>query len=108
MGSSTGSGTVDKAQLEDARKKLYDQINDNWRTTPTFTQDLVYRVKAKPDGTIVQYEATNKTAKDYVQETPLAALQTPASPSSTAQKTVDFRVTFSPKEGGVLDVKPWQ
>ena len=107
--STSKTGITDKAEIDALKQKLYSQIDTTWKTTPTFTEDLVYRVKVKQDGSILQYEATNKSAKDYVQETPLASVQSPASPTaSDAQKTAEFRVTFSPSNGGTFEVKPWQ
>jgi bicarbonate transport system ATP-binding protein len=67
---------------------------------------LAYRVKVKQNGDILQFEPTNKAAKDFVKETPLSVLQIPASPTTGAQKTAEFQVTFSPTSGGgVLEVK---
>ena len=101
-------GITDKAEIDAIKQKLYSQIDTAWKTTPTFTEDLVYKVKVKQDGTILGYEATNKAAKDFVQETPLASVQKSVSPASeNAEKTAEFRVTFSTTNGGALDVKPW-
>ncbi|HLO50955.1 MAG TPA: nitrate ABC transporter ATP-binding protein, partial [Kamptonema sp.] len=105
---SPAPGITDKAQIDALNQKLYTQIKDSWKTTPTFTEDLVYRVKVKEDGTILEYEATNKPAKDFVQETPLASVQKSVSPASDiAEKTAEFQVTFSATNGGAVDVKPW-
>ncbi|MDF0552929.1 nitrate ABC transporter ATP-binding protein [Kamptonema sp. UHCC 0994] len=102
-------GITDKAEIDALKQKLYTQIDTAWKTTPTFTEDLVYKVKVKQDGTILGYEATNKAAKDFVQETPLASVQKSVSPASgNAEKTAEFRVTFSTTNGGALDVKPWE
>ena len=104
---STTSGISDKAELEAIGNQLYARIDENWKTTPTFTESLTYRVKAKQNGDIVQFEPTNKAAKDFLKETPLPVLQTPAGAAAGAQKTADFQVTFSPTSGGggVLEVK---
>ncbi|WP_449419650.1 nitrate ABC transporter ATP-binding protein [Phormidium nigroviride] len=100
---------TDKVEIEALNQKLYNEIDTTWKTTPTFTEDLVYRVKVKEDGTILEYEATNQAAKDFVQETPLASIQNSASSASdTAEKIAEFRVTFSTANGGALDVKPWE
>ncbi|OCQ99286.1 nitrate ABC transporter ATP-binding protein [Oscillatoriales cyanobacterium USR001] len=102
-------GITDKAEIAALKEKLYAQINDTWKTPPTFTEDLVYRVKVKQDGSILQYEATNQVAKDFVKETPLATVKSPASSASTGgEKMAEFRVTFSATNGGALDVKPWE
>jgi nitrate/nitrite transport system ATP-binding protein len=100
---SGASGISDKAQLDAIGNQLYAQIDQ----TPTFTESLTYRVKVKQNGDILQFDPTNKAAKDFVKETPLPTLQTPADAASGAQKTAEFQVTFSPTNGGggVLEVK---
>ncbi len=95
----------DKAQLDAIRQKLYAQIDQSWKTTPSFTESLTYRVKVKQNGDIVQFEPTNKVAKDFLKETPLPVLQTPAGSPAGAEKTAEFQVTFSPSNGGKLEVK---
>lgn len=96
----------DQAELDAIGQKLYAQIDQQWRTTPTFTESLTYRVKVKQNGDILQFDPTNKAAKDFVKETPLPVLQTPAGATAgAAEKTAEFQVTFSPSNGGVLEVK---
>ncbi|MEG4006114.1 nitrate ABC transporter ATP-binding protein [Microcoleus sp. Pol11C1] len=95
----------DKAELDAIGKQLYAQIDQTWRTTPTFTESLTYRVKVKQNGDILQFDPTNKAAKDFVKETPLPVLQTPAGAAAGAEKTAEFQVTFSPTNGGVFEVK---
>lgn len=102
---SATSEISDKAELGAIGQNLYAKINDNWKTTPTFTESLTYRVKVKQNGDIVQFEPTNQAAKDFVKETPLPVLQVPAdATAANAQKTAEFQVTFSPSNG-VLEVK---
>ncbi|MEG4815694.1 nitrate ABC transporter ATP-binding protein [Microcoleus sp. K5-D4] len=96
----------DKAELDAIGKQLYAQIDQTWRTTPTFTESLTYRVKVKQNGDILHFDPTNKAAKDFVKETPLPVLQTPAGAAAGAEKTAEFQVTFSPTNGGVFEVKP--
>ncbi|MEG4233310.1 nitrate ABC transporter ATP-binding protein [Microcoleus sp. Pol11C3] len=95
----------DKAELDAIGQKLYAQIDEKWRTIPTFTESLTYRVKVKQNGDILQFDPTNKAAKDFVKETPLPVLQTPAGAAAGAEKTAEFQVTFSPTNGGVFQVK---
>lgn len=102
---SATSGISDQAQLDAIKQQLYAQIDKNWSTTPTFTESLTYRVKVKENGDILQFDPTNKAAKDFVKETPLPILQTPAGATAGAEKTAEFQVTFSPTNGGVLEVK---
>ncbi|MFB8794786.1 MAG: nitrate ABC transporter ATP-binding protein [Microcoleus sp.] len=101
----TTSEIADKAQLDAIGKNLYTQIDQSWSTTPTFTESLTYRVKVQQNGDIVQFEPTNQAAKDFLQETPLPVLQIPAGTPAGAEKTAEFQVTFSPSNGGKLEVK---
>ncbi|MBW3587704.1 MAG: nitrate ABC transporter ATP-binding protein, partial [Cyanobacteria bacterium 0813] len=103
---SATSQISDKAELDAIGKQLYAQIDQKWRTTPTFTESLTYRVKVKQNGDILQFDPTNKAAKDFVKETPLPVLQTPVGATAgAAEKTAEFQVTFSPTNGGVFEVK---
>ena len=102
---SATSEISDQAELDAIGEKLYAQIDQTWRTTPTFTESLTYRVKVKQNGDILQFDPTNKAAKDFVKETPLPVLQTPAGAAAGAEKTAEFQVTFSPSNGGVFEVK---
>ncbi|AFZ09899.1 nitrate ABC transporter, ATPase subunits C and D [Oscillatoria nigro-viridis PCC 7112] len=102
---SATSEISDQAELNAIGEKLYAQIDQTWRTTPTFTESLTYRVKVKQNGDILQFDPTNKAAKDFVKETPLPVLQTPAGAAAGAEKTAEFQVTFSPSNGGVFEVK---
>jgi nitrate/nitrite transport system ATP-binding protein len=99
------SQIADKAQLDAIGQKLYSQIDQSWKITPTFTESLTYRVKVKQNGDIVQFESTNKAAKDFLKETPLPILQTPGGATTGAEKTSEYQVTFSPSNGGKLEVK---
>jgi bicarbonate transport system ATP-binding protein len=102
---SATSEISDQTELDAIGQQLYAQIYQNWSTTPTFTESLTYRVKVKENGDILQFDPTNKAAKDFVKETPLPILQTPAGATAGAEKTAEFQVTFSPTNGGVLEVK---
>ncbi|MEG4500299.1 nitrate ABC transporter ATP-binding protein [Microcoleus sp. F10-C6] len=102
---SATSEISDQAELDAIGQKLYAQIDQKWRTIPTFTESLTYRVKVKQNGDILQFDPTNKAAKDFLTETPLPVLQTPAGAAAGAEKTAEFQVTFSPNNGGVLEVK---
>ncbi|WP_445299265.1 ABC transporter ATP-binding protein [Microcoleus sp.] len=102
---SATSEISDQTELDAIGQQLYAQIDQNWRTTPTFTESLTYRVKVKQNGDIMQFEPTNKVAQDFLKETPLPVLQTPAGSPAGAEKTAEFQVTFSPSNGGKLEVK---
>jgi len=100
---SPASGISDKTELDAIGNQLYAQIDQNWKTTPTFTESLTYRVKVKQNGDILQFDPTNQAAKNFVKETPLLVLQTPADVVAGDRTTAEFQVTFSPS--GVLEVK---
>ncbi|MGE5658939.1 MAG: nitrate ABC transporter ATP-binding protein, partial [Actinomycetota bacterium] len=88
-------------ELEVLTRKLYDQLDRGWQTSPTFENNLVYRVRVRPDGAVAGYEPLNQAAKDYVQETPLSAWQ-PSRVNADTPRTAQFTVVFSPS--GVLEV----
>lgn len=97
---------IDRPQLDELALKVYDRINQTWQATPTFTQNLVYRVTASQDGAIGNFEPLNQPAKDFTQETPLPNLITASettssnSPAPVAKLTVVFAPT------GTLEVNP--
>ena len=97
---------IDRPQLDELALKVYDRINQTWKTSPTFTQNLVYRVSASQDGAIGNFEPLNQPAKDFTKETPLpnliAASETTSSnsPARFAKLTVVFTPT------GTLEVNP--
>jgi Domain of unknown function (DUF4335) len=99
---------TDPQELESLRQKLTDQISSKWKTTPTFTEDLVYRVGVGKDGAIVGYKPDNQTALDQVKQTPLLnLLYLPTGGSAPSQDPIaQFKVVFTPQ--GKLDVTPWQ
>ena len=106
-GSSAASSEITAPQqLEALQPKLYDQIDQNWKGSPPFTKELIYRVKVKADGTIADYESKNSAALDYSQSTPLPQLIKPIDPNApTPEPLASFRVVFKPS--GVLQVNPW-
>ena len=96
------------AKLEELNQKLYQQINQSWRETPRWYEDLEYRVRVDGDGAIISYEAMNQSAKYYVLETPLPRLVNSAKNKAVSQKQKQFglfRVILTPT--GVLEVSPW-
>jgi Domain of unknown function (DUF4335) len=97
---------TDKGQLEGLQPKVYDTIDQNWKGTPPFEKDLVYRVRVKPDGTILEYLPENQPARDYAQDIPLSKLGKQADPNAQTQEAAaSFKVVFKPS--GVLQVNPW-
>jgi hypothetical protein len=111
---SLGPEITDTTVIKGLNDKLYQQIRDSWRTSPTFQRELIYRVAVTEDGVIADYEPTNQPASDYVQETPLESLFKPEAAgigqenaASLPQKPLaQFRVVFTPS--GVLEVSPLQ
>lgn len=97
-------------QRQQLNQQLYEQVDQAWQTTPTFNQDLVYRVGVSPTGQILGYESANQGAADFVQEVPLPKLLNPPTPgesgsSPSPQALAQFRVIFKPN--GVLEVSSW-
>ena len=98
---------ADPAVIETLNQSLYEQIDRNWTTYPTFTQDLAYRVQINEQGEIVSYEPVEPVGQQYTDEIPLSELrETPAPETATAQPLANFRVVFTPD--GRLQVAPWQ
>ncbi len=95
------------AVIETLNQSLYEKLDSNWTTYPTFTQDLAYRVQINEQGEIVSYEPVDPVAQQYTAEVPLPNLsETPPAGSATAQPLANFRVVFTPD--GRLQVDPWQ
>ena len=96
---------TDRAKLDELALKVYNRINQTWQATPTFTQNLVYRVSASQDGAIANFEPINQPAKDFTKETPLPnLLKSAEATSSTAATVAKFTVIFAPT--GTLEVNP--
>jgi hypothetical protein len=99
---------TDAAQVAELEKDLYAKIDKAWQTTPTFKEDLVYRVSVSTKGDIVGYKYINASALDYKDETPLPNLYyKPVAGSTPNQEPIaQYRVVFTPD--GELQVNPWQ
>jgi len=90
--------------------KVYDRIDRSWQTSPTFTQNLVDRVRVSQDGAMAfrpasygNFESLNQPAKDYTQETPLPnLLKSSETSSNSAAPVAKFTVVFAPT--GTLEV----
>ncbi len=106
-GSSTAPAEItESSQLEALQPKLYDQLDQNWKGSPPFDKDVLFKVRVKADGTIADYEAANQFAADHVQFTPLAQLGKPAdSNAPSSDSLASFKVVFKPS--GALQVNPW-
>jgi hypothetical protein len=98
------------SELETILPKLTSQINQNWAATPTFKEELIYKVRVKQDGTIVDYSPENEAAARHVQETPLAKLGKPiadGNATSVQEPLALFKVVMQPPSGA-LEVSPWR
>lgn len=96
---------TDRTKLDELALKVYDRINQTWQTSPTFNQNLVYRVGVSQDGAIGNFEPLNQPAKDYAQETPLPNLLKSSETSSNSPAPVaKLTVVFAPT--GTLEVNP--
>lgn len=97
---------TDRTKLDELAQKVYDRVNRGWQTSPTFTQNLVYRVSASQDGAIAHFEPLNQPAKDYTQETPLPNLlkSSETTSSNSAAPVAKLTVVFAP--AGILEVNP--
>ncbi|MEG3932799.1 hypothetical protein QUA00_12100 [Microcoleus sp. T2B6] len=96
---------TDRVKLDELALKVYDRIDRTWQTSPTFNQNLVYRVTTSQDGAIGNFEPLNQPAKDYTQETPLPnLLKSPETSSNNAAPVAKFTVVFAPT--GTLEVNP--
>lgn len=100
---------TDAAQIKTLQPKLYDQIDKNWKSKPSFKKDLVFRVRVMQDGKLVDYKPDAPPAADYVKETPLPQLGKLAADSDTSAAQTPlalFKVVFKPD--GKLEVSPWR
>ncbi|MBP0031168.1 hypothetical protein [Roseofilum sp. Guam] len=92
---------MDEATVSALRSELYEQIDSNWQTSPTFSESLVYQVEVNEEGAIANYIPLNSVASDYLTETPLETLVQEKDSSSSAP----FLVVMAPS--GVLEVSSW-
>jgi hypothetical protein len=98
---------TDSSQLRVLNSQVYQKINPAWTNRSELTQDLVYRVGATADGTLVGYKAVNEGANAEIELTPLPKLlYNPVNRSPIANEPIaQFRVVFT--SNGVLQVSPW-
>ncbi len=104
----SGTEITDNASLEAMLPKIRSQIVTNWQSDPGFTKDLIFRVRVKSDGSIIDYKPDNQPAYDAVQETPLPKVGKPADEGGgTLQEPhAVFKVVFTPK--GTVELSPWR
>ncbi|MTJ48973.1 DUF4335 domain-containing protein [Dolichospermum sp. UHCC 0259] len=107
----TGEKITDTSKIKDLNQKLYSTIRQNWSVTPTFANDLKYRVAVNKEGVIADYEPLNQVAFDHFRETPLPQMFQSVYGSNVAapdnkEPLAHFQVVFTPK--GELKVNPWK
>lgn len=104
------SEITETKRLEEILPKLTSQINQNWSGNPTFQEELIFKVRVKQDGTVVDYSAENDAAARYAQETPLPKLGKLISDGNTApteEPIALFKVVIRPPNGA-LEISPWR
>ncbi len=96
----TSPTITDTAKIAELNQKLYDQIDQNWWKTPTFTENLIFYVEVSGDGAIVRYEFGNQAASVYLQETPFAPdapLGATPDPSQSTEPVAHFQAILTPE-----------
>jgi Domain of unknown function (DUF4335) len=105
-----GSPTLGQTIADaDKVKGLATDLNDKVKlaATPTFKQDLNYRVAADESGEIVDYEPIDQAAFDYEKETPLPAVtKYDAAAAAGTKPLAQYTVTYRPD--GKVVVNPRQ
>ena len=91
--------------LERLQVALYDRLDQTWKTTPTFSEELIYRVGVSSTGEVLGFKFANDPALNYVNETPLLDLRYTPSEANLQSPIAQFRVVFKPD--GKLEVSPW-
>ncbi|GAB4283155.1 MAG: hypothetical protein Fur0025_12940 [Oscillatoriaceae cyanobacterium] len=103
---------TDSAVLENLLWQVRDKLTKNGKPNTRFPRELIYRVKVTEQGAIVDYEAQNQPAYDYVGDTPLRSLHQPSAAVTETNGTVvqvpvaEYRVVFTPR--GVVEISPWK
>ena len=92
-------------ELEQLQVALYDRLDQSWKTTPTFNEELIYRVGVSSTGEVLGFKFANDPALNYVKETPLLDLRYTPSETNSQEPIAQFRVVFGPD--GTLEVSPW-
>jgi tetratricopeptide (TPR) repeat protein len=93
---------TDPEKVQQLRYNLYQMVDVNWRTIPTFNSDLIYRVEMGEDGELSAYKPMSEEADDFLQEVPLQSLPQ----SQEAEEAIaEFKVVFTPT--GELHISPW-
>ncbi len=99
---------TDASQLHALNRKLYNQLNQAWKTRSQLPQDLVYRVGVDANGALMGYKGVNSEASNQIEQTPLHNLlhNPDAGRTATQERLAQFKVVFT--KNGVLQVSPWR
>ena len=94
-------------RLRKLRRRIYQQINQNWENRQSINQDLSYRVITAGDGAILSYLPLNESAQKYINQTPINKViyQSNNQTAITNEPVAQFRVRFL--QGGTLKINPW-
>ncbi|MFM2429197.1 MAG: hypothetical protein RLZZ511_410 [Cyanobacteriota bacterium] len=105
--SDSGSGEIrDRAKLVELQPKLYDAIDNAWKTNPSFSEKIAFGVRVNGEGAIVDFSPASDAAQDYKGETPLPSLGKEGDLDKTPEgRFAKFKVVFNPN--GQLEVNPW-
>ncbi|MEG4109300.1 hypothetical protein QUA04_24760, partial [Microcoleus sp. S13_C5] len=98
----TPSEIISPGEIAQLNRKVYDQIDKSWRSTPTFSTSLVYRVAVNKEGVITDCQPLNQAAGNFIQEVSLSSFRKVA---RKPQHFRQFKVVLKPS--GVLEVSPW-
>jgi hypothetical protein len=111
----TGAPEItDAAVLEELQPKLRSQILQAWENTDfRVDKELIFRVRVRQDGTVVDYRPENESAIATAQTVPISKLAKLMadgdSISSTQESLALFKVVFTPNgEYGKLEITPWR
>ncbi|WP_017652950.1 DUF4335 domain-containing protein [Fortiea contorta] len=106
-----GAKISDPQKISELNQKLYTTIRKKWAGTPSYDQELRYRVAIDKDGAISDYEPLNQIAVDFQKETPLLNMLQEVYGANrivpdSKEPLAHFQVVFRPS--GKLEVHPWE
>ncbi|NEQ74187.1 MAG: ferrous iron transport protein A [Okeania sp. SIO2C9] len=96
---------TNKTELLELKQKLYNTINQTWKTPINITS--IYLVKVDKNGAVAGYEPFNQIAADNLEKTPIPSLvNSDATTQTELLKTewAEFTILFY--DNGILEVQP--
>jgi hypothetical protein len=95
-------------QVQKLRKRLHQRLQQHWQSEISSDRPLTYQVGITGGGAIAACEPETQLAAEFVQQTPLYAVEESASDLSNfpAQSLARFQVTFRPS--GSLEICSWR